>query len=75
MGAGSTFSGISPMSRSADDALSRYCRGDLITTSVMTVSPGQCAGLASANHNSRKNDHELGGSKMETGFAHNAISV
>src|SRR5262249_9606453 len=38
MGAGSTFSGKSPMSRSAFDALSRYCNGDLTATSAMPAS-------------------------------------
>jgi len=40
----------------------------------MTVSPGQGAGLASANHNPSKNYHELGRSKVETGFVHNGQS-
>ena len=54
MGAGVPFSGISPISRNAADALSRYCKGVLIAISAMSssLSPGNwpdgmCAGAAS----------------------------
>jgi hypothetical protein len=41
----------------------------------MTVSPGQVPpGHPSANHNPSKNYHELGGSKVETGFIRNQQS-
>ena len=42
MGAGVLFSGISPISRNAADALSRYCKGDLVAISAMSssLSPG-----------------------------------
>ena len=55
MGAGSIFSGISPISRSAEDALSRYCSGDLIATCAMSLSSserlaprGRCCRISTA---------------------------
>ena len=38
MGAGSTFSGISPISRRVAEALSRYCSGDRVAISAMSSS-------------------------------------